>query len=123
MKSLILSAIVAGGMAATSAVLAQDVASLSSTVQTKHLVFLDKDGLSPTAKDMLRTLAGSAASARNIEVSGAPFHVDAVKRQLVEDGVSPNVITVRQGPSGTLPSLGDGVPDLQDRGVEIRVRM
>lgn len=122
MKSLILSTLIVGGVAMSSGVVAQNVASLYAA-QGKHFVFLDKDGLSPTAKNMLRTIATDAAPARTIEVRGAPLYADVVKRQLIEDGISPTAIIVRQGTYRMLPSSGDAISDLQDRSVEIRVGM
>lgn len=118
MRALFVGALLAGGVVISSASVAQDMAALPAP-QATRLVFLDQDGLSPTAREMLRTIA--AGPARTVELKGAPANVDAVRRQLIADGIAPGSIVVRQGTARALPALPGPIQHPEQRSVEIRV--
>ena len=70
MQNLVLSAALAGGLfLTTSAVVAQNVASLPEA-NAHYLVFLDKDGLSPTAKQTIRNAAEAVRTGHSVRLSG-----------------------------------------------------
>ena len=77
--------------------------------------------LSPTAISTLRTAVSEARSARQITLIGRPANVAAVKSELVRQGVPADAIVARNETSAPLPKAGDGLSDLLDRRVEIRL--
>jgi hypothetical protein len=122
MQKLALSAALAGGLFLTpSAVIAQNVASLPEARSAHYLVFLDKDGLPPTAKQTIRNAAGAVRSGHTVRLSGQARYVEAVKKELLLDGVQPTSIVVRHKSGVVLPTTGDGLSEPQQRRVEIQV--
>jgi hypothetical protein len=88
--------------------------------RTDYVVFLDRGAtLSPVAKDMVHTAAEAAKSARAVNVSGPRQYAEAVKGQLVREGVSPAAVVVTPKVEDGLPVLSDGTPNLAKRRVEI----
>jgi len=121
MQKLALSAALVGGLFLTpSAVVAQNVASLPDAKSAYYLVFLDKDGLSPTAKQTVRSAAGAVRSGHTVRLSGQARYVEAVKKELLLDGVPPTSIVVRHDSGLALPATGDGLSEPQQRRVEIQ---
>lgn len=122
MRALLGATLLAGGVAISSPSIAQDLAALPAQ-QAMRLVFLEQDGLSPTAREMLRTIA--VGPGRTVELKGAPANVEAVRRQLIADGIAPGSIVVRPGASKALPALPGSMqglmPHPEQRSVEIRV--
>ena len=120
MQNLVLSAALAGGLFLTaSAVVAQNVASLPEA-NAHYLVFLDKDGLSPTAKQTIRNAAEAVRTGHSVRLSGQARYVEAVKKELMLDGVQPTSIVVGHESERALPAVGDGLSEPQQRRVEIR---
>ena len=121
MQKLALSAALACGLfVASSVAVAQNVASLPEANSSHYLVFLDKDGLSPIAKQTIRNAAGAVRSGHTIRLSGQAQYVEAVKRELVLEGVQPMSIVVRHEGGLALPAAGDGVSEPQQRRVDIQ---
>jgi|SRR5262245_13459225 len=121
MQKLVLSAALAGGLfLAHSAVVAQDIASLPDAKSAHYLVFLDKDGLSPTAMQTVRNAANAIGSGHTVRLSGQPRYVEAVRRELLKEGVQPTSIVVQHESGLVLPAAGDGLSEPQQRRVEIR---
>jgi hypothetical protein len=119
-KSFVIAALAGGVLLGSSAAVAQNVASLPAG-QTSQLVFLDHDGISSTGRNMLGTIASEARGARTVELLGAPPYAEAVKRQLIQDGVPPSAIIVRQRAATMLPSPNDAISNPQERSVQIRM--
>jgi hypothetical protein len=120
MQNLALSAALAGGLFLTPlAVVAQNVGSLPEAKSAHYLVFLDKDGLSPTARQTIRNAAGAIGSGHIVRLSGQARYVEAVKTELLRDGVQPTSIVVQHESGLVLPATGDGLSEPQQRRVEI----
>ena len=121
MQKLALSAALVGGLFLTpSLVVAQNLASLPEVRSAHYLVFLDKDGLSPTAKQTIRNAVGAVRSGHTVWLSGQARYVEAVKRELLLDGVQPTSIVVRHEGKLALPAAGDGLSEPQQRRLEIQ---
>jgi hypothetical protein len=121
MRKLALSAALAGGLFLTpAAVVAQNVSSLPEARIANYLVFLDKDGLSPTAKQTIRNAAGAVRSGHTVQLTGEARYVEAVRRELLLGGVQPSSIVVRHESGLALPTAGDGLSEPQQRRVEIQ---
>jgi hypothetical protein len=120
MQNLVLSAALAGGLfLTTSAVVAQNIASLPEA-SAHYLVFSDKDGLSPTAKQTIRNAADAIRTGHTVRLNGQARYVEAVKKELMLYGVQPNSIVVGHESGLALPAAGDGLSEPQQRHVEIR---
>jgi hypothetical protein len=118
MRKLMTLAVLLGGFSLTSAAMAQNIASLP-TANGSYLVFLDRDGLSPVAKEMVRDAAHAAAPGRPISLSGQAPYVEAVKAQLVREGIPAAQIRVSAWKRSFLPSPGDGLASPEARSVQI----
>jgi hypothetical protein len=118
MRKLMTLAAVLGGVSLTSAAMAQDIASLP-TRNGSYLVFLDRDGLSPVAKEMVRNAAHAAGPGQPISLSGQAPYVEAVKAQLVREGIPAAQIRVSAWKRSFLPSPGDGLANPEARSVQI----
>jgi len=120
MQKLVLSAVLAGGLfLTTSLVVAQDVASLPDA-RTHYLIFLDKDGLSPTAKQTIRNAVDGVGTGHTLRLTGQPRYVEAVKKELLLNGVQPTSIVVGHESGRPLPAAGDALNEPHQRRVEIR---
>ena len=99
---------------------AQSTSVAYGTPRTDYVVFLDHGAtLSPVAHDMVRTAADAAKSARTINVVGRREYAEAVKVQLMRDGVPARAIMVTPKVDDPLPSASDGMSDPAKRRVEI----
>ena len=86
-----------------------------------YVVFLDRDGrLSTTADDMLRKAAAAARSSSTVHVVGRTDYAQAVKKELIRNGLAASSIIVERQPDRMLPATGDGLSDPSSRSVEIR---
>lgn len=86
-----------------------------------YVVFLDNGTgrLSADAVDTIRSAAGAARSATIVRVAGRPDHAEAVKKELVRDGVPAASIVVGRETARSLPKVADGLADPLDRRVKI----
>ena len=118
MRKLMTLAALLGGVSLTSAAMAQDIASLPTT-NVSYLVFLDRDGLSPVAKEMVRNAAHAARAGQPVSWSGQAPYVETVKAQLVREGIPAAQIRVSAWKRSFLPSPGDGLANPEARSVQI----
>ena len=94
----------------------------SATVPTsEYVVFLDNgtNRLSSAAIDTIRIAAGAARSATIIRVAGRADYAEAVKNELVRDGVLSGSVIVGREPGSSLPTVADGIAEPLSRRVEI----
>jgi hypothetical protein len=88
-----------------------------------YVVFFDKGTgqLSSVAAETIRRAAADAdRSASLVRVVGRAGYADAVKNELVRDGVRARSIVVIAGAESPLPAIADGVSEPANRRVEIR---
>jgi hypothetical protein len=120
MQKLSISAALVGGIFLTPlAGVAQNIVSLPEPNST-YLVFLEESGLSATAKELIGGVASAVQPGRGNRLSGQTAHVEAVKRELLRDGVPPSSIVVRRDIAPSLPTTADGIDEPQHRRVEIQ---
>jgi hypothetical protein len=93
---------------------------LSPSPRSEYIVFFDSGSnrLSPLAIETVRSAAQAARSARMIELAGRPDYANAVKQELVRQGIPANAISIR--PATGRPLQKVGASDPIDRRVEIR---
>jgi hypothetical protein len=85
-----------------------------------YVVFLDSGAtLSPIANYMIQKAARAAKSARTVELTGRADYAEAVKTELLRNGVSANAIVVTPKVDSPLPKTADGLKDPMTRRVEI----
>ena len=126
MKKLHTGAILLSGLVATpfQASMAQTTnVAYASEPRPGYVVFFDKGTarLSSVADETIRRAAADAdKSAGLIRVVGRADYADAVKNELVRDGVPARSIVVVPRTGNPLPTIGDGVSQPADRRVEIR---
>jgi len=87
----------------------------------EYVVFLDSaNHLSGTAVDTVRIAADAAKSAKTVRLVGRADNTEAVKKELVREGVpAQSIIVLRRQDSKPLPKAADGIGDLSNRRVEI----
>jgi hypothetical protein len=88
-----------------------------------YVVFFDKGTarLSSVADETIRRAAADADnSAGLVRVVGRADYADAVKNQLVRDGVPARSIVVVPRAESPLPTIADGVSEPANRSVEIK---
>ena len=87
-----------------------------------YVVFLDKGSgqLSSAATDIVRSAASTTRSARQVRLIGHPDHVNAVKAELVRQGVPAESIMVLRETGQPLQKSADGLSEPIDRRVEIK---
>ncbi len=96
-------------------------AAMSQNSSPEYTVFIDRSGNKPLtagAKDTVRK-AVIASKSRTIQVQGRADYAEAVKDELVRQGVSPDRISVHPVVSKPLQKVGDGMSDPTDRKVVI----
>ncbi len=129
MKNVRISAILLGGLviAPLQASMAQttDVAYAHSTEpRPGYVVFFDRDTgqLSSVAGETIRRAAADADRSGGglVRVVGRADYADAVKNELVRDGVPVRSIVVVQNIDNPLPTIADGVSEPANRRVEIK---
>jgi outer membrane protein OmpA-like peptidoglycan-associated protein len=93
---------------------------LSRSPHGEYIVFFDSGSnrLSPLAIETVRSAAQAARSARTIELEGRADYTNAVKQELVRQGVSADAISVHSATNRPLQKVGASDPI--DRRVEIR---
>ena len=126
MKNLRIAAILLGGLVIaplqTSVAQTTNVA-YASQPQPGYVVFFDKGTarLSSVAGETIRHAAANAdKSAGMIRVVGRADYAQAVKNELVRDGVPARSIVVVPRIDNPLPTIADGVSEPADRRVEIK---
>jgi hypothetical protein len=89
--------------------------------RSEYVVFLDNgtNRLSSAAIDTIRIAAGAARSATIVRVAGRADYAEAVKNELVRDGVLSGSVIVGHEPSSSLPTVADGIAEPLSRRVEI----
>ncbi|MFI4999105.1 MAG: hypothetical protein ACHQK9_04425 [Reyranellales bacterium] len=99
-----------------------DVASAPNPRPEYYVVFLDKgsDQLSSAAVDIVRSVATAAKSTREVRLVGRADRVNAVRTELVRQGVPVESIMERREIGQPLPKVGDGIAEPIDRRVEIK---
>ncbi|TAJ82428.1 hypothetical protein [Reyranella sp.] len=96
-------------------------AAMSQSNNPEYAVFVDRSGNKPltaSAKDTVRK-AITASKSRAIQIQGRADYAEAVKNELVLQGVSPDRISVRPVVAKPLQKAGDGMSDPTDRKVVI----
>jgi hypothetical protein len=117
LSSLVFAGILAG-MAGEAAAQSTNVA--YGAPRTDYVVFLDHGAtLSPVANDTVRKAAEAAKSARTVNLVGRRDYAEAVRSQLVKEGVPARAIMVTPQVDDPLPPLRDGMSDPVKRRVEI----
>jgi uncharacterized SAM-binding protein YcdF (DUF218 family) len=99
---------------------ATNVAYAAPAPKAGYVVFLDSGSrLSSTADQTIRMAAEKAKAAGAIRLAGRADNAQAVKRELIRNGVPASAITVEPTSAGPLPYSSDGVSDPSNRAVEI----
>lgn len=92
----------------------------ASTPRTEYVVFLDNGAtLSPMASYMIQKAARAAKSAKTVQITGRADYAEAVKSELLRNGVAANAIVVTSQAYNPLPKAPDGLKDPMMRRVEI----
>jgi hypothetical protein len=126
MKKLHTGAILLSGLVAApfQASMAQTTnVAYASEPRPGYVVFFDKGTarLSSVADETIRRAAADAdKSAGLIRVVGRADYADAVKNELVRDGVPARSIVIVPRTDSPLPTIADGVSEPANRSVEIK---
>jgi hypothetical protein len=126
MKKLHIGAILLGGLVAAplyTAMAQTTNVAYASDPRPGYVVFFDKGTarLSSVADETIRRAAADAdKSAGLVRVVGRADYADAVKNQLVRDGVPARSIVVIPRAESPLPTIADGVSEPANRSVEIK---
>ena len=126
MKKLHIGAILLGGLFVTpfQAALSQTTnVAYANESRPGYVVFFDKGTgqLSSVADETIRRAAADAdRSGGLVRVVGRADYADAVKKELVRDGVPARSIVVIAATESPLPTIADGVSEPANRRVEIR---
>jgi outer membrane protein OmpA-like peptidoglycan-associated protein len=126
MKKLHIGAILLGGLFVTpfQAALSQTTnVAYTNESRPGYVVFFDRGTgqLSSVAGETIRRAAADAdRSAGLVRVVGRADYAEAVKTELVRDGVPARSIVVVAETGGPLPTIADGVSEPANRRVEIR---
>jgi hypothetical protein len=126
MKKLHIGAILLSGLVAApfQASMAQTTnVAYASEPRPGYVVFFDKGTarLSSVADETIRRAAADAdKSAGLIRVVGRADYADAVKNELVRDGVPARSIVIVPRTDSPLPTIADGVSEPANRSVEIK---
>ena len=126
MKKLHIGAILLGGLVAAplyTAMAQTTNVAYASDPRPGYVVFFDKGTarLSSVADETIRRAAADADnSAGLVRVVGRADYADAVKNQLVRDGVPARSIVVVPRADSPLPTIADGVSEPANRSVEIK---
>jgi outer membrane protein OmpA-like peptidoglycan-associated protein len=93
----------------------------AASPKTEYVVFIDNGSsqLSSAASATVRRAAAAARSAKVVQLVGRADHVEAVKQQLVRDGVPERAIVVHPQSTRPIVRAGDGINDPLNRRVEI----
>jgi hypothetical protein len=92
----------------------------ASAPRADYVVFFNSDGeLSPAANKTVQMAAKAAASAGTVHIGGRADHAEAVKAELVREGVPADSIIVLRQTGSPLPQPADGIKDPLNRRVEI----
>jgi OmpA-OmpF porin, OOP family len=121
-----IAAVLIGGLLlAPAATMAQTVAVAyaSTEVPRNYVVFFENgsNSLSSPASDVVRHAAVSASGGTTVRLVGRTDRAEAVKRQMIRDGVPAGSIVVVGQRDKPLPRAGDGLPDPASRAVEIKL--
>ena len=123
MQNLRISAVLVGGLllAPISAAMGQSTnIAYASAPRSEFVVFFDSTGELPTvASKTIHQAAKAAKSADTIRITGRADHAEAVKAELVRDGISANSIVVTPEAGSPLPKPADGLKDPLKRRVAI----
>ena len=126
MKKLHIGAILLGGLVAAplyTAMAQTTNVAYASDPRPGYVVFFDKGTarLSSVADETIRRAAADADnSAGLVRVVGRADYADAVKNQLVRDGVPARSIVVVPRAESPLPTIAHGVSEPANRSVEIK---
>jgi OmpA-OmpF porin, OOP family len=126
MKKLHIGAVLLGGLVAAplyTAMAQTTNVAYASDPRPGYVVFFDKGTarLSSVADETIRRAAADAdKSAGLVRVVGRADYADAVKNQLVRDGVPARSIVVVPRAESPLPTIADGVSEPANRSVEIK---
>ena len=126
MKKLHIGAILLGGLVAApfyTAMAQTTNVAYASEPRPGYVVFFDKGTarLSSVADETIRRAAADAdKSAGLVRVVGRADYADAVKNELVRNGVPARSIVVVPRTDSPLPTIADGVSEPANRSVEIK---
>jgi hypothetical protein len=122
-RNLRLSAVLVGGLllAPISAAMGQSTnIAYASAPRSEFVVFFDSTGELPTAAGKTIHLAAKAAkSADTVRITGRADHAEAVKNELVRQGIPAESIVVAHEAGSPLPKPADGLKDPLNRRVAI----
>lgn len=96
-------------------------AAMSQSAKSDYTVFIDRSGnkpLTPAAKDTIRK-AVAASRSHVIEVSGRADYAEAVRDELLHQGVPADRISLHPVAAKPLVKVGDGMSNPTDRQVVI----
>jgi hypothetical protein len=120
-----IAAVLLGGLslAPLSGAMAQEIATAPVEFPRNYVVFMDSGThrLSDAALDTVRSASISASSGITVRLIGRPDYAQAVKQQMVKDGVPEASIVVIPENRHPLPAAGDGLADTANRKVEIKL--
>ena len=88
----------------------------------EYVVFLDRgtNELSRAAADTVRIAARAARSAKVIRLVGRPDQAQAVKNELIRDGIpAGSIVVVDRASNKPFPTVASGIADPVNRRVEI----
>ena len=121
--AILLSGLVAAPLQASQAQSTNVAYGYANEPRPGYVVFFDKGTarLSSVADQTIRKAAADAdKSAGLVRVVGRADYANAVKNELVRDGVPAGTIVVVPRTDNPLPAIGDGVSEPANRRVEIR---
>jgi hypothetical protein len=88
--------------------------------RSEYVVFLDSGKqLSGAAMDTVRVAANTAKSTHRVRIVGRADYAEAVKNEMLREGVPAQSIIVRHETSKPLPRIADGIGEPSGRRVEI----
>jgi len=122
-QKLGISTVLAGGLllAPISAAMGQTTnVAYASAPRTEYVVFFDSTGELPTAASATVHMAAKAArSAGTVRITGRADHAEAVKKELLREGIPADSIVVAHEATSPLPKPADGLKDPLKRRVAI----
>ena len=120
-----ITAVMLGGLILSplSGAMAQEIASAPAEFPREYMVFMDSGThrLSDAAMDTVRSASISAAGGTTVRLIGRPDYAQAVKKQMVDDGVPASSIVVVPDTRKPLPGVSDGLAETASRKVEIKL--
>ena len=124
MQNRRISTVLAGGLlvlAPISAAMGQTNVAYASAPRSEYVVFFDSatGELPSVATKTIHMAARAAKSAGAVHITGRADRAEAVKNQLVREGIPAESIVVAHEAASPLPKPNDGLKDPLNRRVEI----